>query len=66
VGEAVSRHAHRLHPGALGYQDPAGYRPLREVIADYVNVARQVHCSPDQVILMSGSQGGCIWRHGCC
>lgn len=53
----VSRHAHRLHPGAMTYQDTAGYRPLREAIADYVNVARQVHCSPDQVVIVSGSQG---------
>jgi GntR family transcriptional regulator / MocR family aminotransferase len=53
----VSRHAHALHPAALVYQDPAGYRPLREAIADHIIVARQVHCSPEQVILVSGSQG---------
>ena len=53
----VSRQAHRLHPGSLIYQDPLGYRPLREAIASYVNVARHVHCSPDQVIIVSGSQG---------
>lgn len=53
----VSRHAHALHPGVMIYQDPAGYRPLREAIADHVIVARQVHCTPDQVIIVPGSQG---------
>ncbi len=53
----VSRHAHGLHPGVLMYQDPAGYRPLRQAIADHAIVARQVHCSPEQVIIVSGSQG---------
>ncbi|HEX2622917.1 MAG TPA: PLP-dependent aminotransferase family protein, partial [Phototrophicaceae bacterium] len=53
----VSRHAHALHPGAMIYQDPAGHRPLREAIADYVIVARQVHCTPGQVIIVNGSQG---------
>jgi GntR family transcriptional regulator/MocR family aminotransferase len=53
----VSRHAHSLHPGAMVYQAPAGYRPLREAIADHIIVARQVHCSPEQVIIVTGSQG---------
>lgn len=53
----VSRHAHALHPAALDYQEPAGYRPLREAIAHHLIVTRQVHCSPEQVIIVSGSQG---------
>ncbi len=53
----VSRHARGLHPSALDYPDLAGYRPLREAIADHVIVARQVHCSPEQVIIVTGSQG---------
>lgn len=53
----VSRHAHRLQPDHMTYQDRAGYRPLREAIANYVNVARQVHCTADQVVIVSGSQG---------
>jgi GntR family transcriptional regulator/MocR family aminotransferase len=54
----VTRHAHRLHPQLLVYQEVAGYRPLREAIADHVLLARQVHCTPDQVIIVTGSQGG--------
>lgn len=53
----VSRHAHALYPDALNYQDPAGYRPLREAIADYLTVARQVRCSPEQIIVVNSSLG---------
>jgi GntR family transcriptional regulator/MocR family aminotransferase len=53
----MSRHAHGLHPGALNYPDLAGYRPLREAIANHVIVARHVHCSPEQVIITIGTQG---------
>lgn len=54
----VSRQAHALHPNMLVYQDVAGYRPLREAIANHVLIARQVRCSPEQVIIVTGSQGG--------
>ncbi len=57
-GKLVARHAHRLTPQAMNYQDVAGYRPLREAIARHVIVARQVRCAPEQVIIVSGSQGG--------
>jgi GntR family transcriptional regulator/MocR family aminotransferase len=42
----------------LGYDDPAGYRPLREAIAGYLGTARGVRCKPDQVIVVAGSQQG--------
>jgi GntR family transcriptional regulator/MocR family aminotransferase len=42
----------------LGYDDPSGYRPLREAIAGYLGTARGVRCNPDQVIVVSGSQQG--------
>lgn len=54
----LSRHANGLHPNRLVYQEVAGYRPLREAIADHVLLARQVRCTPEQVIVVSGSQGG--------
>ena len=38
------------------YGNPAGYEPLREAIAAYLNTARGVHCKPDQIIIVSGSQ----------
>ena len=42
----------------MAYQPVAGYRLLREAIADHVLLARQVRCTPDQVIIVTGSQGG--------
>ncbi|MDQ4106849.1 MAG: PLP-dependent aminotransferase family protein [Actinomycetota bacterium] len=42
----------------LDYGHPAGYRPLREAIADYLGASRAVRCSWEQVIVVSGSQQG--------
>ena len=42
--------------GLLGYGDPAGYGPLREEISAYLGAARAVRCTPEQVIVVSGSQ----------
>jgi GntR family transcriptional regulator / MocR family aminotransferase len=36
--------------------EPAGYRPLCQAIADYLASARAVSCSPEQVIVVSGTQ----------
>ncbi|MFZ6656669.1 PLP-dependent aminotransferase family protein [Undibacterium sp. TJN19] len=48
---------HCRHPkGQLGYGDPAGYIPLRELLAVYLKAARGVNCSPEQIIITSGSQ----------
>jgi GntR family transcriptional regulator/MocR family aminotransferase len=47
----------RGKPGhLLSHGEPAGYRPLREAIAAYLSTSRGVTCSPDQVIIVSGSQ----------
>ena len=40
----------------LGYGDPAGYRPLREIISSYLGAVRGVRCEADQVIMIAGSQ----------
>ncbi len=40
----------------LQYGDPAGYRPLREAVADYLGASRAVRCDADQVIIVAGSQ----------
>jgi GntR family transcriptional regulator / MocR family aminotransferase len=42
----------------LGYGDPAGYFPLRRSISEYLGAARGVHCEPEQIIIISGSQQG--------
>ncbi len=40
----------------FGYDDPAGYFPLRHVLADYLRVARAIRCEPEQIIIVNGSQ----------
>ena len=40
----------------MNYGAPAGFRPLRRAIADYVAESRGVHCESDQVIITSGTQ----------
>ena len=40
----------------LGYSHPAGYRPLREAIAEYLGAARGVRCEADQIIIVTGTQ----------
>jgi GntR family transcriptional regulator / MocR family aminotransferase len=53
----IVRQARRMSPGNFMYQDSSGYRPLREAIAAHVSVSRQVHCTPEQVMIVPGSQG---------
>jgi GntR family transcriptional regulator/MocR family aminotransferase len=40
----------------LEYSHPAGYYPLRAEIASYLRAARGVHCTSEQIIVVSGSQ----------
>jgi GntR family transcriptional regulator / MocR family aminotransferase len=54
----LTRRARRSLGGLLGYQDPAGYRPLREAIAAYLTMARGVRCTPDRILVVSGAQAG--------
>jgi GntR family transcriptional regulator / MocR family aminotransferase len=58
--ETWARLAARCWRGApqslFGYGDPAGYRPLREAIAEYLGAVRAARCSWEQVIVVSGSQ----------
>lgn len=46
------------HPQSelLTYGDPAGYRPLRDAIAQYLTASRAVRCRPEQVLIVSGAQ----------
>ena len=48
----VVRQARRMPVNHFVYQDSAGYRPLREAIAAHMTVSRQVHCTPDQVMIV--------------
>lgn len=36
--------------------DLLGHKPLRQAIAGYLERSRQVHCHPDQIVIVSGSQ----------
>jgi GntR family transcriptional regulator/MocR family aminotransferase len=55
-GSIAARRA-RTFPSWLRTEDDGrGYRPLREAIAHYLAVSRGVRCSPDQVIMVSGTQ----------
>ncbi|NOT05372.1 MAG: PLP-dependent aminotransferase family protein [Anaerolineales bacterium] len=55
--QLVIKQARYMSEKNYGYQDAAGYRPLREAIAAHVTVSRQVHCTPEQIVIVSGSQG---------
>ncbi len=39
----------------LPYSDSAGYPPLRKAIASYLSTTRGVQCTPEQIIITSGS-----------
>jgi GntR family transcriptional regulator / MocR family aminotransferase len=40
----------------LAYGDLAGYRPLREAIAQYLTISRAVRCQVEQILIVSGTQ----------
>lgn len=50
------RHSQNPPVELLAYGDPAGYRPLREAIAQYLTASRAVRCQPEQVLIVSGAQ----------
>ena len=52
----VSRRYRDRAPELFDYQDPAGYGPLREEIAQYLSSARGLRCTPEQIIVVGGSQ----------
>ncbi|MDD0975947.1 PLP-dependent aminotransferase family protein [Pseudomonas fontis] len=43
-------------PAALGYGDPAGELPLRELIATYLRRSRGLACTAEQIVITSGAQ----------
>lgn len=53
----INRHVRRMSVGSLIYQDAAGYRPLCEAIAAHVNISRRLRCTPEQIVIVAGSQG---------
>lgn len=53
----LARHARHSLQAVSSYQYVQGYLPLRQAIATHIGVTRGVHCSPDQIILTTGTQG---------
>lgn len=51
----LSRHLVRPGPEHFHYGDPRGGAALREAVANYLRTARGVRCSPDQIMLTSGT-----------
>jgi len=51
----ISRRWRNMPSDMLTYGDPAGYGPLREVLANYLRETRDVACEPHQVIILSGT-----------
>jgi GntR family transcriptional regulator/MocR family aminotransferase len=52
----VMRHCRSLHAKELHYGGPLGFLELRKAICTYLRTARAVHCDPDQVMIVAGSQ----------
>ena len=53
----LNRHLRSLRPELFDYAEgSAGYAPLHEEIAAYAGRSRAVNCTPDQVVIVNGSQ----------
>jgi GntR family transcriptional regulator/MocR family aminotransferase len=54
----AARRLRRASPSLLAGGDVQGYGSLREAIADHLGTARGVDCTPDEVVILSGTQQG--------
>ncbi|MFB6272079.1 MAG: PLP-dependent aminotransferase family protein [Salinibacter sp.] len=54
--QLTGRRWRSLPASMLGYRQSTGYPPLRKAISAYLQDSRGVHCSPEQVIIVSGTQ----------
>jgi len=52
----VARRARRVTIRDLDYGSPEGLLALREAIADYAGRARAIACTPEQILVVNGSQ----------
>jgi GntR family transcriptional regulator/MocR family aminotransferase len=52
----VGRYARSMHVRDLQYGDPFGMPELRTAVATYLRTFRAVRCSPEQIMITSGSQ----------
>jgi len=57
IWERLQRQVLREHgTGALMHSNPQGVEPLRRAIADYVNLERGAHATPERVLILTSSQ----------
>jgi len=54
----LALHLQRGERQSFDYAPSAGYAPLRHALADYLRRSRAVRCSPEQVLIVNGSQQG--------
>jgi GntR family transcriptional regulator/MocR family aminotransferase len=54
--QLVTRRLRSLTLGQLDYSDLAGFRDLRQAIAEHVQAARGTICAADQVLVVAGAQ----------
>jgi GntR family transcriptional regulator/MocR family aminotransferase len=52
----ASRQVDRERPDRLAYKDPRGDLRLRQALQSYVARARGISCTPDQLVIVNGSQ----------
>jgi GntR family transcriptional regulator / MocR family aminotransferase len=52
----LSRNARQNDDDLVAIQNYSGHHRLRQIIAEYLGVARGVECGPDQVIIVTGAQ----------
>jgi GntR family transcriptional regulator / MocR family aminotransferase len=52
----VARHSRNPHVRAIHRIDPQGAERFRGTLCDYLHGARGVQCTPDQILIVSGSQ----------
>jgi GntR family transcriptional regulator/MocR family aminotransferase len=56
LAAAVRKHMLSDDLSTLGYGDPRGTAKLREMIAHDLKQSRGVHCSPEQIVVTTGTQ----------
>jgi len=54
--QVAARRLRRVSTQLLAGGEALGYRPLREAVAEYLNLSRGVQCSQEQVLIISGVQ----------
>lgn len=57
-GRSLARVWRKHWPSLIGYGAPEGHEPLLKTICNYLEERRQLHCAPEQIIVVGGAQQG--------